>query len=212
MPAAFHDFRLTMQPFARKAQAGHGVSVAHIRRAADGSWQHVKASPYNRRIHGNTPITIQGPAAGHALMRTAADPAGRTVLGTLNNCASGMTPWGTYLSGEENFAFYFDGPKQADADQRRWGLRETGFYRWPEHDERWDAKKHPNEFHRFGWVVEIDPMVTMPGTSTAATFFTPIRLLHSSTQTKAMYSFCCVASSCTEASPRLKMTSISAVR
>ena len=80
------------------------------------------------------------------------------MLGTLNNCASGQTPWGTYLSGEENWAGYFDGGDNPTADQRRWGLRKTGWYRWAEHDERFDARKHPNEFHRFGWVVEIDPM------------------------------------------------------
>ncbi len=80
------------------------------------------------------------------------------MLGTLNNCASGMTPWGTYLSGEENWAFYFNGGDKMDADQTRWGLRKAGFYPWASTDERFDASKHPNEFHRFGWVVEIDPM------------------------------------------------------
>ena len=140
----------------RKAQAAHGVSVVEIK-LEGGKWQVVRPSNYARRFTAYTPFAVGGPAAGHALMKTAADPSGRLVLGTLNNCASGMTPWGTYLSGEENFAFYFDGPKQPDADQRRWGMRETGFYRWPEHDARFDAKQHPNEFHRFGWVVEIDP-------------------------------------------------------
>jgi hypothetical protein len=90
-------------------------------------------------------------------MKTAADTQGRTVLGTLNNCGSGMTPWGTYLSAEENWAFYFDGPAERDADQRRWGLLSKGLSRWGEHDPRFDAKRHPNEFHRFGWIVEVDP-------------------------------------------------------
>jgi uncharacterized protein len=90
-------------------------------------------------------------------MRTAADPHGRTVLGTLNNCASGMTPWGTYLSGEENFAFYFDGGERARRPAPLGPARKQG-YRWAEHDERFDAKRHPNEFHRFGWIVEIDPL------------------------------------------------------
>ncbi len=141
----------------KKAQAAHGVAVIEVE-SRDGGWQMVRPSRYARRFTAYTPFAVTGPAAGHALMRTAADPAGRTVLGTLNNCASGITPWGTYLSGEENFAFYFDAGDNLDAHQKRWGLRKTGFYRWPEHDERFNAVKHPNEPNRFGWVVEIDPM------------------------------------------------------
>jgi len=92
-------------------------------------------------------------------MKTAADASGRRVLGTFNNCASGITPWGTYLTCEENFINYFKGPDQPDAHQTRWGLKkgETGGYRWAEFDERFDAAKHPNEANRHGWVVEIDP-------------------------------------------------------
>jgi hypothetical protein len=157
---------------ARKAQAAHGVSVVHVKRAADGSWTHVKGSPYNRRIHGNTPMTIQGPAAGHPLMRTAADTSGAEVLGTLNNCANGWTPWGTYLTCEENWNGYFGaptsgatiGPEFQDqkaeilAGQSRYGITATGFgYRWHTVDPRFDADVSPNEPHRFGWVVEIDP-------------------------------------------------------
>ena len=141
----------------RKAQAAHGVAVIEVE-LKEQRWQMVRPSRYARRFTAYSPFAVTGPAAGHALMKTAADPTGRTVLGTLNNCASGMTPWGTYLSGEENFAFYFDGGDTPDAHQKRWGLRKTGFYRWPEHDERFDATRHPNEFNRFGWVVEIDPM------------------------------------------------------
>jgi hypothetical protein len=141
----------------RKAQAAHGVGVVEIA-LAGGRWQLVRPSPYARRITANTPFAIGGPAAGHPLMRTALDPAGRTVMGTIANCASGRTPWGTYLSGEENWSGYFDGPELNDASQQRWGLRKTGWSRWGAHDERFDASKHPNEFHRFGWVVEIDPM------------------------------------------------------
>lgn len=141
----------------RKAQAAHGVSVIEVE-LKDGRWQMVRPSRHARRFTASTPMAVGGPAAGHALMRTAADPAGRTVLGTLNNCASGKTPWGTYLTGEENFAFYFDGGDKLDAHQQRWGLRKTGSYRWAEHDERFDAVKHPNEPNRFGWVVEMDPL------------------------------------------------------
>jgi secreted PhoX family phosphatase len=141
----------------KKAQAAHGVAVIEVEARGDG-WAVVLPSKYARRFTAYTPFAVGGPAAGHRLMKTQADPEGRTVLGTLNNCASGMTPWGTYLSGEENFAFYFDGGDKPSDDQKRWGIRKTGFYRWPEHDERFDASKHPNEFNRFGWVVEIDPL------------------------------------------------------
>jgi hypothetical protein len=142
----------------RKSQAAHGISVTEIERTADGSWRAVRPSRYARRITATTPFTIGGPAAGHPMMRTAADPAGRTALGTFNNCASGRTPWGTYLSGEENFRNYFASGENLDAHQRRWGMTRTAFFRWPEHDERFDAVKNPNEPNRFGWVVEVDPM------------------------------------------------------
>jgi hypothetical protein len=141
----------------RKSQAAHGVSVTEVRLEGN-RWQAVQPSPYARRFTGYTPFAIGGPAAGHALMKTAADPEGRRALGTLNNCASSLTPWGTYLSGEENFAGYFSTADQPTAHERRWGLRKNGWgYRWHEHDERFDAVRHPNEPNRFGWVVEIDP-------------------------------------------------------
>ncbi|CAA9437423.1 MAG: Putative phosphatase [uncultured Ramlibacter sp.] len=141
----------------RKSQAAHGVAVIEVE-PRGGQWQVVRPSTFARRITANTPMAIGGPAAGHAMMRTAADPAGRRVLGTFNNCASGKTPWGTYLTGEENVMGYFNGPEQPDAHQRRWGLRKGGSgYRWFEHDERFDATKNPNEPNRFGWIVEIDP-------------------------------------------------------
>ncbi|MEO8805938.1 MAG: PhoX family phosphatase [Burkholderiaceae bacterium] len=142
----------------KKSQAAHGVSVIEVERQGEG-WAMVRPSAYARRFTANTPFALGGPAAGHSMMKTAADPEGRTVLGTFNNCASGKTPWGTYLSGEENFAHYFAiGAMKPDAHQTRWGLRKEAFYRWNEHDERFDAARHPNEFNRFGWVVEIDPM------------------------------------------------------
>lgn len=140
-----------------KAQAAHGISVIEVELKA-GVWDMVRPSPYARRLTSNTPFAVGGPAAGHAMMKTAADPAGRTVLGTVNNCASGKTPWGTYLSGEENWAFYFDAGKNVDPHHKRWGLREKGFYRWAEFDVRFDVVKNPNEPNRFGWVVEVDPM------------------------------------------------------
>jgi secreted PhoX family phosphatase len=141
----------------KKSQAAHGITVIEIERQGDG-WQMVRPSRYARRITAHTPFSIGGPAAGHALMKTAADPAGRTVLGTINNCASGKTPWGTYLSGEENWANYFTAADTPTAHEQRWGIRKATWYRWPEHDERFDTVRNPNEPNRFGWVVEVDPM------------------------------------------------------
>lgn len=139
-----------------KSQNAHGVSVIELRRTGT-DWQVVRPSSYARRITMRTPMTVSGPAAGAGAMRTAADPTGTQVLGTLNNCAHGYTPWGTYLTCEENFAFYFVNGGKTD-DQKRYGLNAKGrSYRWEAFDERFDAARHPNEPNRFGWVVEIDP-------------------------------------------------------
>jgi secreted PhoX family phosphatase len=140
----------------RKSQNAHGLAVVEVA-LKDGRWQLVRPSRYARRVTMDTPFAVGGPAAGHVLMRTAADPDGRRVRGTMNNCAAGPTPWGTYLSGEENWAGYFACGDTPTADQRRWGATRRGWARWEGHDERFDAQKHPNEFHRFGWVVELDP-------------------------------------------------------
>jgi secreted PhoX family phosphatase len=142
----------------RKSQAAHGVSVIEIRQGQDRRWEVVRPSHYGRRITAYTPMRVAGPAAGHALMRTQADPSGARVLGTFNNCANGTTPWGTYLACEENFHFYFVNRAVASAAQRRYDITDRGWrYRWAEHDPRFDAAAHPNEPNRFGWVVEIDP-------------------------------------------------------
>ncbi len=157
----------------RKSLHAMGVSVIEIERTRD-AWRQVRPSRHARRIHGRTPMRIAGPAAGSAPMRTAADPAGREVLGTFANCAMGVTPWGTYLTCEENFHGYFGGPKDAAADataaQRRYGTVPGA--QWVEYwrfDERFDLSRHPNEPHRFGWVVEIDPFdpAAMPVKRTA---------------------------------------------
>jgi secreted PhoX family phosphatase len=143
----------------RKSQAAHGVSVIEVQRQADGRWAQVLPSRHARRITARTLMMVGGPAAGHPLLRTADDPSGRRVLGTLANCASGLTPWGTVLTCEENFHNYFEGPEQPDAHQQRWKIRAKASYtRWHEHDARFDARRHPNEPNRFGWVVEIDPL------------------------------------------------------
>ena len=145
----------------RRGKAAHGVSVFEIERAG-GRWRIVKDSEYNRKITADTPMEITGPARGHELMKTKADPAGTAANGTWNNCGSGRTPWGTYLTCEENFNGYFSssdpGYERSDA-LKRYGvnLKDRGDG-WAITDERFDISKHPNEPNRFGYVVEIDPL------------------------------------------------------
>lgn len=145
----------------RKSQNAHGVSVIEIEQKGSGResrWQLVRTSPYARRITARTPIRIAGPAAGAAAMRTRDDRRGNVVFGTLANCAMGFTPWGTYLSCEENFDGYFNGLGEPTADQKRYGIRQKGAgFRWHEHDSRFDVATEANEANRFGWVVEINP-------------------------------------------------------
>lgn len=141
----------------KKSQAAHGVAVCAIERSADGSWKVVQ-DERARRITAYSPCDVSGPAAGHALLKTQSDPTGKRILGTMNNCANGVTPWGTYLTCEENFNGYFSKKGKPTLEEARVGITENGFgYRWHEHDERFSLDKHPNEAHRFGWVVEIDP-------------------------------------------------------
>jgi secreted PhoX family phosphatase len=138
-----------------KAQNAVGVSVIEV--ALRDQWEVVRPSRYARRITARTPCRVSGPASGHALMRTAADPEGHTILGTYNGCAHGWTPWGTYLTCEENWHVQFVNGRDTP-DERRYRLSPKGRgYRWELHDERFDAGRHPNEPNRFGWVVEIDP-------------------------------------------------------
>ncbi|MFZ5558123.1 MAG: PhoX family protein [Pseudomonadota bacterium] len=146
----------------RKALNAHGVSIIEVRKhPRTGKWEVKRPSPFARRITGQTPMTITGPAAGHPLLQTAADPTGTVVLGTLNNCGSGRTPWKTYVTCEENWNGYFgtaDASWVRTPDQARYGVSATGFgYGWYPHDERFDVVKNPNEIHRFGYLVEIDP-------------------------------------------------------
>ena len=156
---------MQQHPHATKfMQTAHGVSVMQIRR--DTGWHIEKNSRFNRRITSLTPMEIAGPARGHSLMRTRADPTGTRVIGTFANCSAGKTPWGTYLTCEENVDDYFGGARSAlgaredaalvDA-MRRFPFRENSFYGWDDQDPRFDMRNEPNEPMRFGWVVEIDP-------------------------------------------------------
>ncbi|MEE1621259.1 PhoX family phosphatase [Zafaria sp. J156] len=143
----------------RIAIAAHGFSVVEVvRKKAGAPWSYVRGGRRNRRITGSTPFRVDGPAAGSELLRTAADPSGRRVLGTLNNCAGGTTPWGTVLSGEENFNQYFQGT--GSASDARYGISAGATERGWEHvDPRFSAQNpgFENEVNRFGWIVEIDP-------------------------------------------------------
>jgi secreted PhoX family phosphatase len=137
----------------------HGLSVIEIRRT-NGKWDVVEGSKYARRITAHSPFRLTGPAAGHDRLKTSADATGTMVAGTLNNCAGGVTPWGTVLSGEENFNGYFSGDvdKAAQAaEYKRYGLAKASFYNWSGSVDRFNVNKEPNEPNRFGWIVEIDP-------------------------------------------------------
>jgi hypothetical protein len=139
--------------------AAHGGSAIEIAREGT-AWKVVPDSKYARRITGTTPIEVSGPAAGHDKLKTSADPTGTKVLGMLNNCAGGETPWGTWLTAEENFNGYFggDAEKMPDAKAyKRYGISKDTWYAWAQHIDRFNVEKEPNEPNRFGWIVEIDP-------------------------------------------------------
>jgi secreted PhoX family phosphatase len=140
--------------------AAHGHTVIEIARAG-GAWRLVDDSPYNRRFTmRSTAMRIAGPAAGHARLRTKADPSGLRVIGTLNNCAGGVTPWGTVLTGEENIQNYFIGDASKGPEAAAWkrhGINGRGRNPWGRYFDRFNLDREPNEPNRFGWVVEIDP-------------------------------------------------------
>ncbi|WP_299701837.1 PhoX family phosphatase [uncultured Tateyamaria sp.] len=140
-----------------------GVTIMEVAEGNDG-WNVVIDSPYNRRITHNTPMTLDGPAAGHDLLKTEADATGTASLGTMNNCGSGPTPWGTYLTCEENFNGYFGATGDMPTDEttaagfERYGVGPDGWgYDYHKWDARFDVSQNPNEPHRVGYVVEIDP-------------------------------------------------------
>lgn len=164
-PAANYATSAITLDMVRAQQAGHGVNVLAIEnrkgKISGATWQVDRKSKLNRRITANTPCHISGPAAGADLLKTAQDASGKNVLGTLNNCANGYTPWGTYLTCEENFNGYFGSTDAAftpNALEKRYGITATGFgFRWHEVNSRFDLAENRNEPNRFGWVVEIDP-------------------------------------------------------
>ncbi|BAN48230.1 PhoX family phosphatase [Metapseudomonas resinovorans] len=153
----------------RKEINAHGVSVVEIRRNVRGDWE-VVPSRRNRRVTAATPMSIAGPARGNKLLQTRYSPNGTATRGTQNNCSNGFTPWGTYLTCEENWAGYFATRDSAlPRELQRYGLRSSSRFGWetlPGDDfERFDATRkaadakgdYRNEPNHFGWIVEIDP-------------------------------------------------------
>ena len=137
----------------------HGLSVVELQREHRGqTWTYVKGARLNRRITINTEFAFDGPARGSALLTTSEDPRGVRVRGTMNNCSGGTTPWGTVLSGEENFNQYFYA-EGTSAEEKRYGLGAADTRNWRSIDPRWDATRdgYRNEPNRFGWIVEVDP-------------------------------------------------------
>ena len=175
-PLMYPAGRYTQEEIAWFGIYAHGLSVVTIKRGkVPGSWfreKNLAKAPKNRRINADTTFKVTGPAAGHALLKTTADPSGARIKGTLNNCAGGTTPWGTVLSGEENFNQYFNtegtvpaGPTLESGTPltnaySRYGIAKSGSdpRKWYTVDDRFDLEAEPNEPHRFGWIVEVDPM------------------------------------------------------
>lgn len=168
-----------------KEMQAMGVTILEIVKGADGRFAYVPGSPFNRRITTETEIEFSGPARGNALLRTKFSPDGARTRGTVNNCGTGKTPWGTLLTGEENWAAFF--ARNAGDDALRSAKENTAFarygksvtasagsnhvYRWntaasgDERFTRWNASvtgtsatdDYRNEFYCQGYVTEIDP-------------------------------------------------------
>lgn len=156
----------------RKEIAAHGVSVVHIKQDSEGAWDVVFGSPFNRRITGNTDMDIRGPVRGNAKLVTKYSPNGTETRGTLNNCAMGPTPWGTYLAAEENWHGYFaNSDVNQPREQTRHGVGDSSRYDWELADSgadeyvRFDVTPslgdpdtdYRNEANTYGYMVEIDP-------------------------------------------------------
>ena len=162
-----------------KEMHAHGISIYRTSKQADGSWAIVQ-DPHNRRISVMTPMEISGPVRGSAHVRTKYSPDGTMTRGTVNNCAHGVTPWGTYMAAEENWAGYFSNTDQLDQkpdqprEHARYGVStnpQGGRYGWhlakSGADEyiRFNASStgasatedYRNEPNTYGYMVEIDP-------------------------------------------------------
>ncbi|MGV3569236.1 MAG: PhoX family protein [Ramlibacter sp.] len=166
---------------ADKEIPAHGLSFVEVRKQ-DGRFRYLKDSAFNRRVTPNTPMRLGGPARGNALMVTKFSEDGTRARGTINNCGTGTTPWGTFLSGEENFAGYFTrsatdnaarggdtarsvvslnryGRPQGAGSRHGWETAgtEDRFARWDiSQGAATAADDYRNELNTFGWIVEAD--------------------------------------------------------
>jgi secreted PhoX family phosphatase len=169
---------------ADKEIPAHGVSIVEVRKTS-GKFAYDKASTFNRRITPLTPMQINGVARGNALMKTKYSATGNDCRGTINNCGTGYTPWGTFLTGEENWAGYFTrsaaddaarggatarsvvslvryGRAQGAASRHGWETAGTAdkYARWiiSQTGTSTDGTDdYRNELNTFGYMVEIDP-------------------------------------------------------
>ncbi|WP_371873795.1 PhoX family protein [Williamsia phyllosphaerae] len=148
---------------ARVSMAAHGITVVEVTSESGSGKLTPVVGQRNRRITASTPFTLTGPAAGSEYVKTTADPAGTTVLGTIANCSGGLTPWGTMLSGEENYNNYFSNADKVTDPAAKEGLDRYSFaddadyHVWGRYESRFDLARDPNEANRFGYVVEVNP-------------------------------------------------------
>ncbi len=153
-------FRCMTTEMVAAEMAAHGLSIVEIAKHGN-TWRVLRNGTCNRRITATTPMRISGPAAGHVRLRTGGDVTGTRVLGTLNNCSGGKTPWGTVLAAEENFHLYFSGTFSDTAEignYDRYGIgRDLKYPWWGRHFPRFDLRREAREVNRFGWIVEVDP-------------------------------------------------------
>jgi secreted PhoX family phosphatase len=165
-----------------KEVAIHGVAVVEVKKTG-AAWAYVKDSSFNRRLTPLTDIDLAGPARGNALLVTKFSPSAQKTRGTLNNCGTGKSPWGSFLTGEENWSGYFvrgatdDSARAGDksiAALKRYGRNQGASSRhgWEtggadDKYARWDISKkgassdgsddYRNEMNGMGYIVELDP-------------------------------------------------------
>lgn len=143
-----------------KGQNACGLSIITLTKQANNQVEFNREGKYNRRVTAHTPMEFSGPAKGNDQLKAEGFADGIAVNGTFGNCSSGKTPWGTYVTCEENFDDMFGASDESKITpaMKRYGAEKTSEYGWEKFDERFDIAKHPNIFNHFGWVVEIDPL------------------------------------------------------